>query len=314
MREFFLSVSSRRFRGVARPALVVFAALLCALNGCQTLSGGKKKEPEKKGMFWNVPLLGDLVSADVLPISPSNRRDWAPTHAVLPEVEWDGGRFTVKNVRNFEYVTEDDYLVRYENRTYDLKDLETVDFIVVPFPQSPSLAHTMLSFGFKGDKYLASSIEVRLENGEKYSPVLGAMRQYEIMYVLADERDVIRLRTEVRNNDVYVYRVQTEPTRVRELLVDVIDRVNKLHDEPEFYDTLTNNCTTNIVKHVNKLVPDRVPYDYEILLPGLSPQLAYRLGLIDTRVSLEELNRRSNVTARARQYRSAADFSRQIRR
>ena len=294
--------------------LVLLAGCACALTGCQALSGSKRKPKEEKGWIWNVPLLGDLVSADVLPIAPSNQRRWAPTHAELPQVAWDGGRFTVKNVRNFEYVTEDDYVVRYEDRTYDLKDLETVDFIVVPFPQSPSLAHTMLSFGFKGDRYLASSIEVRLEEGEKYSPVLGAMRQYELMYVLADERDVIRLRTEVRNNDVYVYRVQTEPSRVRELMVDVLDRVNKLHDEPEFYDTLTNNCTTNIVKHVNQLVPDRVPYDYEVLLPGLSPQLAYRLGLIDNRVSLEELNRRSNVTARAHQYRTASDFSRQIRR
>ena len=172
----------------------------------------------------------------------------------------------------------------------------------------------MLSFGFGRDQYLISSVEVRLEKGESYSPLLGAMRQYEIMYVLADERDAIRLRTEVRHDNVFVYRVKAKPEQVRELFLDVAERVNQLHETPEFYDTLTNNCTTNIVRHVNRIAPNSVPYGGQVLLPGMSGQLAYSLGLLDNSVSYEELQRRSNVTDRAHAARNAKDFSKRIRR
>lgn len=273
-----------------------------------TLMVGCRSKPAARAdkVFQETSLNQSLVA--------SNDRDWAPQFAIPPYVEIDGDLLHVKDIRNFVYLTEQDFLPDYYDRTFRLSELESVDFIVTPFDGAPLLAHTMLSFGFRGGHYLAASVEARLEKGETYSPMLGAMRQFELTYVLADERDVIRLRTEIRNSRVYVFRSTATPEQARKLLFDVITRVNDLHDYPEFYDTISNNCTTNIVRHVNELNPGAVPYDVKILLPGLSPQLAYDLGLLDRRFTFEELRQRADVTEQAHRYRDSPDFSKKIRR
>jgi hypothetical protein len=249
------------------------------------------------------------------PLAPSNDRDWSPDQAVLSSAEYsaDGKTVTIRNVRHCDYRTEADYDVHHEDRTYDLSKLKSIDFIRVPFPEAPDLAHTMLSFGFDDRDYLAVSVEIRKEKGETYNPLLASFNKYEIMYVLADERDVIGVRANYRLNDVYVYPTRAKPEEVRAMFDDVMARVNQLLNEPEFYHTITNNCTTNIVRHVNRLAPNRIKYDYRVLLPGYSDRLAYELGLLDTDVSFEETRRRARVTDLAYRFRDSPDFSRQIR-
>ena len=185
--------------------------------------------------------------------------------------------------------------------------------MVVPFTSMPALAHTMLSFGFEGEQYVGLSIEIRKEKGETYHPIKGAMRQYELMYVVADERDMIRLRTDVYNDQVYMYRMKASPEKVRELLVDVLQRANKLARKPEFYDTISNNCTNNLVAHVNKLQPGAVPYTLDVLLPGTADRLVYNLGLIDSTRSFEETKAAARINDLAIQHADAEDFSTRIR-
>ncbi len=156
-------------------------------------------------------------------------------------------------------------------------------------------------------------MEIRREQGETFGPLKGFFNQYEIMYVVGDERDLIELRTNYRLDDVYVYRARATPDQARRLFIDVMNRVNKLVYEPEFYNTLTNNCTTNIRDHINRLNPDRVPYDYRVLLPGFSDQLAYDLGLLETDASFPETRLRSRVNYLAYLYRDSPDFSVRIR-
>jgi len=246
--------------------------------------------------------------------TPSNDRDWLPGLDVLATADFHGSTVNVKNIRNCHYLTETDYVLDYYDKQFDLMKLTTVDFIVVPFKDTPSLAHTMLSFGFDNKDYLVISVEARLENGEKYSPLKGATQEHELMYVVGDERDLIQLRTEHRDVDVYVYRAQVEPREVRAMFVDMLKRANKLAEKPEFYDTLTNNCTTNIVDHINKLRPNFIAYSYQVILPGHSDRLAYDLGLLDRRVPFETLKRRAHVNARAHVFASRDDFSQQIRK
>lgn len=248
------------------------------------------------------------------PAVASNHRNWLPYLETLATADINGDAAVVHNVRNCRYITEEEYILDHYDKTYDLTKLTSVDFIVVPFKEAPSLAHTMLSFGFQEREFLAISVEARLEKGETYSPVRGAAQQYELMYVIGDERDLIELRTEHRAVDVYVYRAQVKPEQARAMFVDMLERANKLAKQPEFYDTFTNNCTTNIVDHVNRLQPNLLAYSYQILLPGHSDRLAYDLGLLDHRVSFEELKRRSHVNARAHIFASRSDFSQQIRR
>ena len=244
---------------------------------------------------------------------PSNDRDWIPEHRVLASAEIKGDKLHVKNVRNCEFFSYRDCLVDHYDRTYDLSQLQSVDFLMVPFNETPALAHTMLSFGFAGGDYLGVSVEVRLERGESYSPTLGLFGQFELIYVIADERDLVRVRTEYRNVDVLVYRSTATPEQARRLLVDIMQRVNHLHDHPEYYDTLSNNCTTNIVRHINQLAPGRVPDDYRVLLPGFADNLAYELGLLDKTVPFAELKRRARINDLALRYKDDPHFSQRIR-
>ncbi|MFO7901059.1 MAG: DUF4105 domain-containing protein [Planctomycetota bacterium] len=233
--------------------------------------------------------------------------------SVLPYARFRGDQVKVYNVRNCRYIDEETYVSNYDDRSYKLNDLETLDFVVCPFKRQPSLAHTMLSFGFRDGRYLVVSVEVRLEQGESYSAVGGMMREFELMYVVADERDAIQLRTEVRETDVYIYRFQAPPELVRAIFVDIMRRINTLKVQPEFYDTLMNNCTTNLVAHLNRVQPGIFPWDAGSLVSGYSDVVAYSLGLLVDHGSFEETRRRAHVNARASRFADDPGFSRKIR-
>ncbi len=258
---------------------------------------------------WVRKLNPDLIKA----LAPSNDRDWTPDQAVLPLVEFHNNLITVRNVRNCDYRTADDYDVYHYDKTFDLDRLTSVDFIVVPFNDIPGIAHTMLSFGFEDKDYLGVSVEIRKERDESYSAIKGFFRQYELMYVLADERDLILKQSLHYLCDVYVYRGTATPQQCRDLLLDVLQRVNKLYEEPEFYHTVANNCTTNIRNHVNRLAPDRVPYDYRVLLPAYSDRLAFDLGLLQQNGSFEETQAAAKVNYQAYLHESSPNFSKRIR-
>jgi hypothetical protein len=248
------------------------------------------------------------------PLLPSHDRPWITLLAKMPTAEFRGERVHIRGIRDFVYMTDTDFVPRYSEAIYSLDEIEGVDFIVAPFRDTPSLAHTMLSFRFNDGRVLTVSAEARLELGEKYHPLAGALHQYELMYVLGTERDLITLRTEHRDVDVYLYPVKTKSAQARQLLLSVLHRVNKLSEEPEFYDTLTNNCTTNIVSHVNELSPGRVPLNWRYLLPGYSDQLAYDLGLIDTSLPFTAAREMALVNDRVDPKLSSRDFSTALRR
>ena len=253
--------------------------------------------------------------------APSNARDWSPDQAVLPFAQIEGDAVTLHHVRHCRYFSvgqSEEYVVNYEQRRVNLADLQAVDFFMVPFEGTPSLAHTMLSFEFAPPdgppEHIAVSVETRKEEGETYAAWKGSARQYELMYVVADESDVIKVRTNHRNEDVYLYRTTATPDQARQLFVDVMGRVNELASRPEFYDTLTNNCTTNLVRHINRIHPHRIRYDYHVLLPGYSDRLAYKEGLIERHGSFEDTKARAYVNPRAWSLAENADFSAGIRR
>jgi hypothetical protein len=270
-----------------------------------------------RAVSWLWALVAPALVAPALgchAIRPSNALDWSPDQARLAHAEFDGDQVTVHNVRNCTYLSTDDYVVNWDDRTYDLNKLDRVDFIKVPFKEMPLLAHTMLSFGFQDGEHLAVSVEVRKRKGQTYSAAKGAARQFHIMYVVADERDALKLRTNYRHDDVYLYLAKATPEQARALFVDVMTRVNKLYREPEFYDTFTNNCTTNIAQHINNLRPGRVPLGPEVLVNGYSDRLAYDLGLLDTDKPFEQARAAAEIGHVARALPDHVDFSSSIRR
>jgi hypothetical protein len=246
-------------------------------------------------------------------IRPSNQRDWEPDQAKLAHAEIADGIVNLHNVRNCQYVTADDYIVNYRDQTFRLDEIESVDFVMVPFNETPLLAHTMLSFGLKDDSRLAVSIEIRKEKQEKFSPVLGALRQYELAYVIADEKDLIRLRTRFRDSDVYIYPTVAKREQAQQLFVNVMNRANDLAVKPEFYNSFTNNCTTNLSGHVNQVASNKITYGWRVLLPGFSAQYAYDLGLLPNDVPFEDLTALAYVNDLAEEYFDDPQFSSRIR-
>jgi Domain of unknown function (DUF4105) len=250
-----------------------------------------------------------------VPVRPSNARDWTPDNARLARATVRGDSLFVSNVRHARYASEADFTVAWEERAYDLRELESAWFVVEPFEERwEGPAHTLVSFGFRGGEYLAVSVEIRKEEGERYSMLKGVMKRFELVYVVADERDVVKLRSNHRRDDVYVYPVRAPREKVRAMLVDMMARVEELAEEPEFYNTFTNNCTSNLVRHVNRVTPRRVPpFSPRVLLPGYSDRLAYELGMIDTSLPFEDARERFRINDRALRWADAPDFSRRIR-
>lgn len=246
--------------------------------------------------------------------TPSNDRNWNDDQTVLPYAEVKGDLVSIHNVRNFSYTSTTDFVKNYYDKVFDLKKLKKVWYIVEPFSGIPGSAHTFLSFEFADDQFLSVSVEIRKEKGESFHPVKGLFNKYELMYVLADERDVVKLRSNYRKDLVYMYPVKTTQEKTQALFIDVITRVNHLKDNPEFYNTITNTCTTNIVKHVDAVTPGRVPFlNLSVLFPESSDELAYKLGLIDTELSFEDARRRFYINDKALKYADDKDFSKKIR-
>lgn len=251
-------------------------------------------------------------------VAPSQHRDWEPLYSVLPTAEFQGSRVNVHNVRYCKYIDADTYVPDWYDKTFDVRDIRAVDFVLMPFPGNPALAHTQISFEIAAPNapvdYLVVSAEVRKEKGETYGPIKGSTRQFELTYVVADERDSILSQTNFKDRDVYLYRSTATPEQSQRLFMDVMSRVNGLAAKPEFYDTLTNNCTTNIVEHVNRIQPRRVTYDYRVLLPGLSDKLAYDQNLIVRHGSFEQTKTSAYVNPKAQEYADRENFSTLIRR
>jgi hypothetical protein len=252
-----------------------------------------------------------VVLAAWLAIPPSNYRDWQPDVATLPFADIDGDRVLVHNVRNAEYRTETDYTVRLEDRALDLAKLRSLDLFLI-YWGSPLIAHTIMSWGFEGDQYLAISIETRKEKGEEYSALRGFFRQYELVLVVADERDVVRLRTNVRGEDVYVYRLDAPPADARLFLLRYLQEVNQLRERPQWYNALTENCTTAI-KRIAGADARRSWWSWKLVVNGYLDELAYDIGAIDRSLPFAVLKAKSHINDRAKAANDDPRFSVRIR-
>lgn len=244
-------------------------------------------------------------------VQPRNDRDWQPDVARTARVELDGERMTVHDLRNFDYRSETDYTPRWETRTYDLAKLEGVD-LYMSYWDTSGIAHTIMSWDFSDGQHLAISIETRKEKGEEYSAVKGFFKQFEIYYVVADERDVIRLRTNYRNEHVYLYPLRTPIERARKILLDYVETINALDAKADFYNAATANCTTSITKHVRK-IGITFPFDRRLIWNGRLDEMLYEHGIIDTSRPFADVRQASNIDARAQAADQDPNFSARIR-
>ena len=244
-------------------------------------------------------------------ISPSHDREWRPEVAVMPRAFIDGDRVRITGVRNFDYRSRDDFVVHYEERVVQLSHLTGLDFFVSYWSEG-FVAHTFVSFIFDNAPPLSISIETRPEVGEGFDPVASLFKQFELIYVVGDERDLVRVRTNYRGESVYLYRLNSSPDNVRRLLMIYLARINELADKPEWYHLLTNSCTINIVRYANA-AGRAGRFNIRHLLNGLIDSYLYHSGRVDTTLPFDELRRRSLINAAAQAADDVADFSDRIR-
>lgn len=241
----------------------------------------------------------------------SNDRVWADDVAQMTHGTVAGNRVTLHNVRNFAWRTTTDYTERWETRRYDLERLSSVDMIMSYWSRR-SIAHMLVSFGFDDGGRVAFSVEVRRERHEGYSEIGGFFKDFELSIVAADERDVVRLRTNVRGEDVYLYRIRMPATAMRSLFLAYVGEANTLVEKPRFYQTITGNCTTLVYQFMKRII-GHLPFDYRVLLSGYMPEYVYSVGGLDPRYTLDELRALGRISERGKQADRSEAFSAKIR-
>jgi hypothetical protein len=270
--------------------------------------------------LWTLPLvpwalavwlvLMAIMFALWLTLRPKSEADWAEGMQVLPRAEVIGDTLLFRNFRDFRYSSTGEPLPRYEVRSYELSRLASLDYFLSHW-SGPIMAHTLVSFGFDDGQFLCVSVEARRERWQAYSPIWGLFRSYPLMFVVGDERDIVRLRTNVRRERVYMYRLRLSPEHLRRLLLDYVERIERLSAQPAWYNSVTSNCTTNLFYrgHAN------VPWwrKLGIFLNGFSSRTMYRLGYLDDSVPYPELQARCDIRERAIAADDAENFSQQIR-
>jgi hypothetical protein len=242
---------------------------------------------------------------------PSNDRDWADDVAEMTSGSAAGDRVVLHNVRNFDWRSETDYTQRWETRSYDLAQLHSVDMIMSYWTLRP-IAHVLISFGFDGGEQVVFSVEIRREKNEAFSAIGGFFKEFELCILAADERDVIRLRTNVREEEDYLYRIRIPEPAMRSLFLAYVEQANALVRMPRFYNTITVNCTT-LIYHMMSRIVGHLPLDYRLLFSGYLPAYIYRVGGLDRRYTLEQLRALGRISERARGSDRSANFSADIR-
>lgn len=262
-------------------------------------------------------ILGALALAGLLYwslLTPSRDRAWSPEQSVLPWTEIAGDSMRIHRVRNFHWTGASSYAAAWEDRSYRLDQVATVWYVLVPFSRSwRGPAHAFVTFGFDDGRFLAISVEARREVGEGYGVFKGLLRRFELIYVIGDERDLIGRRAVYDGTDVFLYPIRADRAGARAMLTGMLERANRLSRVPEFYNTITNNCTLNLVRHVNRIVPGRVPAGWRVILPGYSDAVARSLGLIDSSMPIALARDKFRINDRASVAIDSADFSRLIR-
>jgi len=264
---------------------------------------------------WSLLLLYGVAFISLLgwwsTIKPSNDRDWADDVAHVLHVDVNGDQVTLDRVRNFHWRSETDYDARWETRHYDLKDLTSAD-LILSYWMGPAIAHTLVSFGFKDGSHVVFSLEIRKKRHESFSAIGGFFREFEVVMVAADERDIVRVRSNVRGEQVYLYRLHVPEQDLRAMFLNYMDEARALEHRPQFYNTLTTNCTT-IVYDLARRVSPGLPLDYRLILSGYLAEYAHDIGLLTPNNEFKTLQQQGYINPRAIASGQDANFSDLIR-
>ncbi len=291
------------------PVRILIAALWAAVS-LFALYAYLRWHPRLASLLYPLLIAALLFWWNAIPAS--NSRDWADEVAHIVAGVVNGPEVTLANVRNFDWRTSTDYTARWENRTYDLDKLASVD-LLLSYWSSPAIAHTLVSFGFEDGQFVTFSVEIRKERTESFSEIGGFFKQFEMSVIAADERDIVRVRTNVRKEDVYLYRLNIPKPAMRSLFLSYVDIANGLNETPQYYNTITANCTTIVFAMINHIASGALPLDYRLILSGYLPSYIIGVNGFTPGFTLEQLESGGAISKRAQAADNAPDFSNRIR-
>ena len=286
----------------------LFATLFPIAGACLLL--GMKDLTKSLKIFSSVCL---LIMLYYLSISPGLNRNWTDDVAILPEVDFKDNMITIKNFRNFSYSDKNNYTKNYEERRYNLDELEGSDFIISYWDNYRSIGHTFVSFRFKNRPPLCISVEVRKEKGEKYHPVKGLFKQYELIYVIGDERDLISLRTNHRAEETFIYPLNIDKKQSETFLLSLLQGAQKIREVPLFYHSVNRNCTTTLVSHINTVPEFKVKVSLDLLMNGLSDYAVYKMKGVDNDLPFAVLKRCCYISKLAKTLPLDENYSKNLR-
>jgi hypothetical protein len=246
---------------------------------------------------------------------PSLNRKWSKDQEILPEINFISDKIEIKNMRNFSYTSINDYAINYYSQTFDLNNIKNLYFIIEPFSKYDGPAHTMFSFWFRDGSNIVFSAEIRKKIREpELTPFKWITRKYEIVYMIWNENDFIKLRANYRKDQVIMYPIKTPQEKIKKLFISMLNRADQLSKKPEFYNTITQNCTTTLLDHVNELREEKIPWSKEALFPSHSDKIIYDLGLIDTKLSLTEARKYYQINELSEEFWGDKNYSEKIRK
>ena len=268
-----------------------------------------------KRLILSLTLLSLIVLVYLLSFfdPPTNNRKWVLDQEFSPNITIRNNLITIKNFRNCSYRSNNDFDVHWETRNLDLDKIIGVDFVVEPFADWRGLAHTFLTFSFSDGEHVAISVEIRREQKEEYSVIAGIYWNYEITYIIGDERDLIGLRANIRKDPVHLYPIKASNNQLKKLFLSMLQRANNVNEKPEYYNTLFNTCSTNIARHLKENFDLHLGLDFRLIFPGYADAIAYDLHLIDTNLSLERARETFLINSRSQFLDDSKAWSKQIR-
>ena len=257
---------------------------------------------------------------------PKHNRDWRPEQSKLSSAKIENDKVLIKNIRNCSYRSENDLDLHYYDKSFDLGKIKSIDLIIQPFKKLSLIAHIFLSFGFEKGDYISVSVEARRIK-KKVKPLSGILQKlngpyivmagffktFELIYILADEGDIMRLRPLHHKDSVYIYPLKIKKSKIKKIFLDILKRVNRIERKSEFYNTLTNSCVTNIFKHIKEAGETEIPRSWKFFVPSKIDKLLYDIKLIKTKLPFDAFKEKHRINDRAEKYQDEADYSAKIR-
>lgn len=269
----------------------------------------------KKLVYWIVLLICFSIATYYKFEQASNQGDWNINWAVRPSVTFKGDEVNIRNIRDFQYRSETDFTPHYYDKTFHLNDLDSLYYVLSYWDGNKAVAHSILSFGFKGGNYLCVSVETRLKNGQPQTAIGGLYNQYGLLYILADERDVLRLRTNFRKEEVYMYQVNADKKMIRDIFMAIMHRVDKLNTQPQFYNTVKHNCLTSLLTDLRNARGEEIEFDYRHIFNGYSDELFYEKGaFVNENMPFAKFKEIHHINQYIKNDSDINDYSKEIRR